>query len=820
MPKRKQKKWVEKRKKRKADNAAAWAAAPESGRTLKPAIEFKNEHFDYYYKQQNIIPEEQWEDFKEALQKPLPLTFRLSTIHGYKKMVLDRLQDKDKHFFPNGDFEIDGKMIKPCSAITWYPDQEGWYMGCNKKDLKKNPVLRNFKQFIIAQNELGNINRQEAVSMIPPLLLDVQPHHIVLDMCAAPGSKTAQLLEAMHKDSDSPTGMVIANDADPRRAYMLVHQVKRLGSPNFLVSTHAGQFYPDLYLKKDLSSAAAPAILTAAEAEAAAAAGTDNGVELMKFDRILCDVPCSGDGTLRKNPQIIKNWTTHDGMSLHPLQLQITLRAAHMLKVGGRLVYSTCSFNPMENEAIVAEVLRRGKGALRLVDMSDALPGLVRSPGLKTWKMIDKNTIHYTDIEQVPFNRRNKRVRRTMFPPTSEEESKAFQLERCLRLFPHNQDTGGFFVAVIEKLGDIPEWQPADPVEKQIAEAEEKKTKKDMADKERQKQCREAAREKQLKEKEEAIRQAKAAAAEAAGKSLDAKDDTKDAKEQDEKAEKKKEKKNGGYNQFNEDLFTPISSDLKALIIDRFGMEPSVVDELLHTRSKEERRIYYLPPPVSKLARAKCNQRPLRLVHAGLRVFERLRDGARIVQQGLAGILPLITKQKMLVNQADLITLLSYRSARMEQLTPEFVEKLKATVSNGSMVLVYDEPDRKAFCAEPLALSCHLTNQSLSLMIKKDDSVNLLGIFRSILGVDIPEVEAYRSDRTEKALKNLAIQQAKRAVEREEERLAKEAAKNARIAREEADRATADAGAEAAATTTAADTADAMDVSDSPKKAE
>ena len=78
--------------------------------------------------------------------------------------------------------------------------------------------------------------------------------------------------------------------------------------------------------------------------------------EPILFDRILCDVPCSGDGTIRKAPDIWRRWTPGNGNGLHPLQLRIALHACQMLRVGGRLVYSTCTFNPIEDEAVVAEV--------------------------------------------------------------------------------------------------------------------------------------------------------------------------------------------------------------------------------------------------------------------------------------------------------------------------------------------------------------------------------------------------------------------------------------------------------------------------------
>ncbi len=64
------------------------------------------------------------------------------------------------------------------------------------------------------------------------------------------------------------------------------------------------------------------------------------------FDRVLCDVPCSGDGTLRKAPNIWSKWSTHGGYSLHPLQLSIAKRGIQLLKVDGLIVYSTCSMSP------------------------------------------------------------------------------------------------------------------------------------------------------------------------------------------------------------------------------------------------------------------------------------------------------------------------------------------------------------------------------------------------------------------------------------------------------------------------------------------
>ncbi|CAN0457202.1 unnamed protein product, partial [Laminaria digitata] len=134
-------------------------------------------------------------------------------------------------------------------------------------------VQAEFHTWLTGLMESGNITRQEAVSMLPPLFLDVQPKHMVLDMCAAPGSKTAQLIEmvsapttttttttattttapagaaAERNDDDGEVGLVVANDNDRDRAYMLAHQCKRVKSPAICITWCAAQLLPNLGAK-------------------------------------------------------------------------------------------------------------------------------------------------------------------------------------------------------------------------------------------------------------------------------------------------------------------------------------------------------------------------------------------------------------------------------------------------------------------------------------------------------------------------------------------------------------------------------------------
>ncbi|TDH04295.1 hypothetical protein EPR50_G00151520 [Perca flavescens] len=397
----------------------------------------ENKLFEHYYKEQGLVPGGEFEQFMDAMREPLPATIRITGYKSHAKEILHCL--KEKYFKDIQEVEIDGQKIEAPQPLSWYPDEQAWHTNMSRKIIRKSPLLEKFHQFLVSETESGNISRQEAVSMIPPLLLKIESHHKILDMCAAPGSKTAQLIEMLHSDMDVPfpEGFVIANDVDNKRCYLLVHQAKRLNSPCIMVVNHDASCIPTL--KIDI----------------------DGQEDILFYDRILCDVPCSGDGTLRKNIDVWKKWTTSNSLHLHGLQLRIAVRGVEQLAVGGRMVYSTCSLNPIEDEAVIAALLEKSEGALELADGSADLPGLKWMPGVASWKLMTKEGQWYSDWSEVPSHRHTQ-IRPTMFPPTDPEKLASMHLERCMRILPHHQNTGGFFVAVLVKKALMP-WNKRYP---------------------------------------------------------------------------------------------------------------------------------------------------------------------------------------------------------------------------------------------------------------------------------------------------------------------------------------------------------------------
>ncbi len=169
-------------------------------------------------------------------------------------------------------------------------------------------------------HEAGVYYLQEASAMAPVALLDPQPGEKVLDLCAAPGGKTTQIAGRMGGE-----GFLLCNEINPKRAKILSRNIERMGVSNALVTNE----HPERLAERF------PGF----------------------FDRVLVDAPCSGEGMFRKEEAAVTDWSQETVEMCARRQTEILHSAARMLRPGGRLVYSTCTFAPEEDEGAVAEFL-------------------------------------------------------------------------------------------------------------------------------------------------------------------------------------------------------------------------------------------------------------------------------------------------------------------------------------------------------------------------------------------------------------------------------------------------------------------------------
>jgi 16S rRNA (cytosine967-C5)-methyltransferase len=176
---------------------------------------------------------------------------------------------------------------------------------------------------------------QDEASQLVPLVADARPNSRVLDLCASPGGKTTAMAAAMASE-----GIVVASDVRPRRVRMLAHTVRASGATNVRM----------LQVPPSGPLPFAPV-----------------------FDSVLVDAPCSGLGTIRRDPDIRWRRREEDLASLAGRQLDLVRRAAAVLTTGGRLVYATCSSEPEENEGVVEQFLR-DESEFTLVDLRGMSP--------------------------------------------------------------------------------------------------------------------------------------------------------------------------------------------------------------------------------------------------------------------------------------------------------------------------------------------------------------------------------------------------------------------------------------------------------------
>lgn len=267
------------------------------------------------------------EKFKEHLQKYLDEKTISNLINSFNKkeqkgLFLNYLKIKDEEFLKEFPF------VKP------HPNVEHGYL-YDKDDY-------NFGTSLI--HELGGVYIQDPSAMIVSSLLPIDENDLILDMCSAPGGKLVQASLALQNK-----GQILANDLSFSRALTLLSNVERMGLDNVTVTSLD---FKRIY--KNLPN---------------------------YFSKIILDAPCSGSGMFRKDEKMIKDWTYEKVIKNSIIQKELIDMAIYMLKEGGTLIYSTCSYSYEEDEEIVEYALNNHKD-VHLININNNIEGY-RDPSYK-----------------------------------------------------------------------------------------------------------------------------------------------------------------------------------------------------------------------------------------------------------------------------------------------------------------------------------------------------------------------------------------------------------------------------------------------------
>lgn len=232
-------------------------------------------------------------------------------------------------------------------------------------------------------HEAGVYYIQEPSAMAPVPFLEVKPGERVLDLCAAPGGKSTQIGVALKGE-----GLLVSNEIHPARAKILSENIERMGIRNAIVTNETPERLEQVF----------PGY----------------------FDKILVDAPCSGEGMFRKNEEACKEWSPENVELCAQRQETILDCAASMLRPGGRLVYSTCTFAPKENEGSIAGFLSRHEE----FEIVEAIMPEGFAPGRSQWSG-DKGA----------------------------DCGIAEEMVHTMRIWPHRVKGEGHFLAVLQKKG-------------------------------------------------------------------------------------------------------------------------------------------------------------------------------------------------------------------------------------------------------------------------------------------------------------------------------------------------------------------------------
>ncbi|GLD93535.1 hypothetical protein PINS_up002127 [Pythium insidiosum] len=328
----------------------------------------ENRVFEQYYRRALQLSDDEWAQFVTALKTPMAVQAR---VNSHYKTLAEIVQGTLELDFPVQDVTVrlpsgEDQQVE-FAAAPWSDDKLTWRMNLDIKSFRKAEALRDLHTYIQTQSHLGTIQRVDPLTILVSRFLGAQRGDRVLDLCGGGEQRApliAEMLQREISDEDpAASSVLVVNERDAAMAARAVQSLSRTLalSRELVVTAHKPIDFPQ--------------------------ATSDDDSAL--FDRVLCSAPCSGDGLVRKIPEKWRTWSPEQGHKFHGTQVALAAKAMSLVRVGGSLLYTTRSLNPIENEAVVAELLRNGDGAFELVDLSDTCPSVQRKPGLASWDVVD-----------------------------------------------------------------------------------------------------------------------------------------------------------------------------------------------------------------------------------------------------------------------------------------------------------------------------------------------------------------------------------------------------------------------------------------------
>ncbi len=347
-----------------------------------------------FIERMKLLLKKDFEKYQETLKKLPVKSIRVNTLKISPEKLKKRLENKDwKIFQPwknypevmivegkinnknkvkdkkRSDKKVEGSVSNKSGLV------EGGGDGGGLTNLEPGELGRALEHI------LGYYYIQELASMLPIIALNPKENEKILDLCAAPGSKTTQIAAKMKN-----SGLIIANEINLGRIKILASNLERCGVINTIITRKEGRALCNKL--KQLN---------------------------FRFDKILLDAPCSGEGTLRSTPATYSMWNFKTIKRLSRIQKQLFETAFEILEIGGEIVYSTCTHAPEENEEVIDYILEKFKDKIKIEKIK--LPIKCRQ-GIINW-------------EDKKYNN---------------------QVKESCRIYPQDNNTEGFFIAKLKKL--------------------------------------------------------------------------------------------------------------------------------------------------------------------------------------------------------------------------------------------------------------------------------------------------------------------------------------------------------------------------------